>query len=143
MNKKRILALANAVENATLAKRRRNSIGFNMATFEPRSYLEDRTGHNCRTACCLAGWAKLIWAPRSRRHAIREAGELLNVSEPQSNDLFAPHFYKPLNLIKPDEAVRTLRYLAKTGKVDWVKANKVHKRRTPAQRGSAQAEIDR
>lgn len=143
MNKRRILALANAIESAKLAKRRRNPIGFNMAAFRPVNILPDRTVHKCRTACCLAGWAKLIWAPHSRRRVSDTAEELLGLSRAQTTHLFVPYYNKPLFLIKPEEAVRTLRYLAKTGKVDWIKANKVQKRRTPAQRGSAPAEIDR
>jgi hypothetical protein len=124
MNKENILKVADAIENATLTKD--HGIGFNMAYFfESSGHLEDHTHQECGTTACIAGWASLISekevAARDDPDVMEDvAMEYLGLSNMQAVDLFyARCVRKPMADITQAEAVRVLRHLAETGKVDW------------------------
>jgi hypothetical protein len=119
MNKERILALADLVEQQPHSL----EFGFNMGELI----------HGCGTPSCIAGWA--AWEKAGRPEMIvakegyateNEASDWLGlphiVESPDDNDLSFDLFY-PLGFsfekITPKHAAFTLRHLAETGKVDW------------------------
>lgn len=143
MNKENLLKVAAAIENHTLA------LGFNMGNFEARNgTLSDQSGHNCKTTCCIGGWAGVIanhegfepsdWGANSLR-----AKNWLELTTAENNELFfcnqeykgENQEYKGKNLqevmskkdelwfinIKPEQAVEVLRHAAKHGEIDWTR----------------------
>lgn len=146
VNKANVLRVADAIENAKLAKR---DIGFNMAYVAERRgvYVSDKTGHNCGTVACIAGYSYAIKHPRKsaagiialedRRVALEddtiivEAREFLGLPREDANALFFPDDENPdlrLDSLTVEQAVAVLRHLAETGEVDWsVKPVKVAK----------------
>lgn len=139
VNKKNVLKVADAIENATLVKR---GIGFNMAYFAetPTAKYPDHID-GCGTICCIAGHAFALKHPRMSARKIRnieadihgEAQVWLGLNHNQTSELFyhVPEdpgpswdFETRRSSITPQEAVRTLRRLAETGRVDWSEAGK-------------------
>lgn len=140
MNRDNILAVADAIENSTLAQRHRKAdrIGFNMENFVLRAYrgVDDKTGHACGTVACIAGWAVALFdengEPREKplspkdlkglaaQDITEQAGKTLGLKFKVSEDLFMA-WSSPLDLgdITAEHAVKTLRHLARTGKVNW------------------------
>lgn len=127
MNKNRLLILAKLLEMAA-----RNDatpkLGFNMGSYG--SSGSDRTGHNCGTVACIAGWAVVAFRPDieiadlpSNFRISSEAADLLGLDRMDASNLFLP----PLNLWKstPLQAASVLRHAAKTGVIDWSVADRV------------------
>lgn len=120
MNKANVLAVADAIERHAFPK-----LGFNMGAYvEPSGYwTPDRSGHNCKTVACVAGWTIAVkeghaitsWS-WSRRIA---AGNFLGLDMEEADCLFNPTDLSDWESIKPKQAVATLRRLARTGKVSW------------------------
>ena len=119
MNKERILALADLVEQQP------HSIesGFNMGELI----------HGCGTPSCIAGWAAWESAGRPEMMVAEEGYAIENeasdwlglphiVESSYATDLSFDLFY-PIGFgfddITPKHAAFTLRRLAETGKVDW------------------------
>lgn len=121
MNVENILKVADAIEQHSISE-----LGFNMAiTIKEGTSLVDRTGYNCNTVACIAGWAVVI--DRGLKEALVVARnmetcdtalEILDISEEDGDDLFTPPGYGK-GEHTPVQAVRTLRHLAATGEVDW------------------------
>jgi hypothetical protein len=118
MNKKAILRVADAIENAELAK---DGIGFNMLSYHARRHSNyDHTGHNCATTCCIAGWAIVLNGERPHGiGVVSRAAELMSLDWWNALDLFEPNLDIPYSNITAAQAVRTLRHLAETGEVSW------------------------
>lgn len=127
-NVENILKVADAIEKHSIA-----DLGFNMGEVVDQSdeWTKDLSGHDCGTVACIAGWAISIeHGLANGREALNfyldepfglaSAGAFLGLEPETWQTLFlgvgAP---ASLDAIEPDQAVRTLRSLAATGKVDW------------------------
>ena len=120
MNKERILEIADLIEAG------HERMVFDMGVFGDE--------HPCGTAACIAGWtvARFGWNGRAmkidhRRPVLNfdvfdDALSVLGLSFPEAQRLFAPNEERDgvsMAEVTAPHAVRTLRHLAKTGKVDW------------------------
>ena len=133
MNTENLLRVADAIEKHEI-----DWLGFNMVDYidESPESNGDLSGHDCGTTACIAGWAAAISGvniKRAERFAIIEAAQDYlglagdvpkHVSLPLTEDgvrLFIgrPSGVECLDAVTPDQAVRTLRYAAKHGKIDW------------------------
>ncbi len=123
MNKKRVLKLANFIENREI-----KSLGFNMMYYVSEINPEnDNSGHGCGTAACIAGWCYAMMT--SLKKLTEEYGtndikwcssSYLELTLNETFELFLPMGRRiPLGDITPEHAVATLRHFAETGKVDW------------------------
>lgn len=113
MNKKRILALADLIEQQQHTSFSAES-GFSMS-----SYV-----HECGTPSCIAGWAS--WLSFGKAPVLADeillfdrARGYLGLKEDAAKSLFLPANYQDQDLYTPTQAAETLRHLAKTGEVDW------------------------
>ena len=125
INVKNILRVADAIEKAARPEAK-PKVGYYQPVFICVGEGEDidATGHRCTTTACIAGWAVLVFdrtRPRTLEKREQEgdyvsdrATKLLGLGSNQADDLFL-HVYSET----PDQAVRTLRHLAKTGEVNW------------------------
>lgn len=134
MNVENILKVADAIEKHEIAW-----LGFNM-----RSWYADRddgftgfeyddlSGHKCGTVACIAGWATavevgelvLIKELENSRLEGRKLTSIPLVSEPEDflgldNHQAGQLFHGARVDTTAAHAVRALRHLAATGKVDW------------------------
>jgi hypothetical protein len=128
MNRENILKVADAIENATLAKEQ--GLGFNMLDFFAEDRYDptghDHTGHECGTTACIAGWTVAMEVGKKIQNMttteIRTTAQrILGLSDSEVSDLF--YAYGSLRFIghiKPKEAATVLRHFAKTGYVDWL-----------------------
>ena len=116
MNKERVLALADAIEQHTLP------IGFNMRDFFAE-HIPDMSGHGCGTTACIAGWAAMLSGRKddctSGYAAESVATEWLEISERTAAHLFYGEGQAHRERASARDAVRTLRRFAETGRVDW------------------------
>ena len=121
MNKERILELADVIEGKTHHRRGELSLLQRLGGRE-RFFNMDTYNFECGAPACLAGWAihlfddsddRHLWPPR---RLVETAGRLLGLTHEQASKLFLPD---PLvrGGISPERAAKTLRHLAKTGKV--------------------------
>lgn len=120
MNKAAIRRTALAIITGELALRKKNPIGFNLGPFyADNGQYRDRTGNNCGTVACVAGWAHFIHGGKSTKAGFinRRATKLLGLNEETASKLFAPDFIR--SDITPTQAALTLYILADTGKVNW------------------------
>lgn len=133
MNVENILKVADAIENHKIPW-----LGFNMEDYVSTD-LDDKSGHNCGTVACIAGWAAavnnleskvppnpnrtrrgeilggdIVWAEES----VQVGAEFMGLDYGQYEELFHPSECN-WETIDPEKAVRTLRHLAATGEVDW------------------------
>ena len=129
MNTARLLALADAIEGHVLPE-----LGFNMEVYYSTAYrnLPDRSGHECGTIACIAGWACKLYGSLGEGY-FATAAYHLDLDYETANELFIPpgpahwdeenHSWQefPVNTWKatPAQAARVIRHLAATGKVDW------------------------
>lgn len=131
MNIGNILKVADAIEQVSVP-----GLGFNMSCGiesaghtiwrGPRS---DNSGRGCGTVACVAGWTCVVLADRDTScdqpwvDVRVDAQGLLDLSDVLANALFEPA--RGLRSSVTDEhAVRCLRNLAITGKVNWEQAMK-------------------
>ena len=133
MNKAKVLKLAKTLAECEKLKKGitrkgiKNPVGFNMAVYHGKTYLEmpDHV-NNCKTVACLAGWT-LVMENRPFKKNINnmaalihdEAAEILGLDEDQADELFTPNTEMRYEEITPKIAIKTLRNLAKTGEVVW------------------------
>lgn len=124
MNTERILALADLIEKQPHTTQEAPE-GFTMVNWN----------HDCGTPACIAGWAchvALGGAVVLDINIEQTARRFLGLDAAEADALFEPDlrsdFEKEHGFISstdvwdditPDHAARTLRRLAKTGKVDW------------------------
>lgn len=111
MNKERILALAELIENQP-HEELESEFGFNMEDFT----------HPCGTPSCIAGWAVFQAGGLEKDYHANSkvAAEILGLEHRQAEDLFFAWRSKiGLEEITPFHAAATLRHLAETGDVDW------------------------
>ncbi len=120
MNVENILRVADAIEQHSIP-----DLGFNMGSFVSDS-RQDRSHFDCGTTACIAGWACAVVGGyhlniNDQEWIEEQAREILDLSFLEADDLFIPtnHHAMVDDRILPDQAVRTLRRLAKTGVVDW------------------------
>lgn len=141
MNKSRILAVADAIEQHTIPW-----LGFNMHNYitnttVPRDYLiVDHTGHNCKTVACIAGWTNALrldlketfdtcsfsddsgaaqWLDISREEDANYESVMTRLFYAHNHPGYEIHSTKIWRTITAEQAIRTLRHLAETGNVDW------------------------
>ena len=126
MNVERINAVADAIEQHSVP-----GLGFNMNYFRAEFVADmeptaDKTGQECGTVACIAGWAHTIGKTEDTFSAAAEWLGLdpwfgpIGTSEQlflASNAPDEPQY--KLDQTTAAQAVRTLRHLAATGKVDW------------------------
>ena len=120
MNKERILEIADLIETG------HERMVFDMGVFGDE--------HPCGTAACIAGWTVARFGESGRAKKIDHrrplnalffdgALSVLGLSFPEAQRLFAPNEERDgvsMAEVTAPHAVRTLRHLAKTGKVDWL-----------------------
>lgn len=131
LNKDNILAVADAIEART-----RVGIGFTMDYFiVERRYIagareippaEASKEEDCGTVACIAGWCNLMNGKSETTGTFRFASKWLGLAAAQHDELFFASNHpdwdentEVLSAISAEQAVRTLRNLAETGKVDW------------------------
>lgn len=121
MNAENLLRVADAIEKHEIAW-----LGFNMETFIS-DYSDDKSGHRCGTTGCIAGWAFAIErSAKSGKDLLKKfqscgsirssARKFFGLDWAESEELFEG---APAMVAGPAEAVRTLRYAAKHGVIDW------------------------
>lgn len=125
MNKERILELAHFMEKSLLK--------FNMATTQSYYVLDE----SCGTAGCIAGHAAILWRPVRidaarfgynviyHRCDIKSLQNLLGLNNEVFDSLIMPTLLNDgvsyaTGGINKAWAIRTLRHLVDTGKVDWL-----------------------
>lgn len=130
MKKRNVLRLARAVERGDMVAR---GIGFNMEQWVARTNKRTRPDHvdSCGTVACLAGWAYCLAHPETDKKKLHEvfntdsqeisntAREFLGLGTWQASDLFAPYVIGNWSKITAAQAVKVLRHLAETCRVDW------------------------
>jgi hypothetical protein len=116
-----ILRVADAIETHSIP-----GLGFNMGAYigPATEHAKDLSGHRCGTIACIAGWT---YAVRNKVQSPEPVptldfdydaeGVWLGLNDDLTHDLF--HGYSNSRLVKPAQAVRTLRHLAATGEVSW------------------------
>ena len=114
MNVENILAVAQAIEDAAKPEAKPD-FGFNMACIggEATERRPDRTGHNCDTVACIAGWAIHLF-PGS---GVAEALGISDSNRQLDNLIMPPNGRDGRYTV--ENAVAVLRHLAATGVVDW------------------------
>lgn len=129
MNVGNILKVADAIEQATVP-----GLGFNMGTvYNGRGVFEDLSGHSCGTVACIAGWTLAAVEGAPDRYGTQKAMEVAaqwlglhldsDDNTGEAAELFLPEGFEE-DIHTPAQAVRCLRNLAITGKVDWEAAMK-------------------
>lgn len=124
MNVENILKVADAIEQHSIS-----DLGFNMDDWCMLDGAEhDKSGHNCGTVACVAGWAvavargadtEALLNIAERGDVFDDAADFLGLKEAQANALFIPRGVVFWDDITPTVAGRVLRHLASTDKVDW------------------------
>lgn len=123
MNIENILAVADAIEAESIAK-------FNMDKWVD-------TSPSCGTVACIAGTCVLMTGAQlkpaddmvdsqyaNEQMSVPIGRDFLGITAAQAHDLFLPLDYIRNGAITKEVAVRALRSLAITGKVDWKAALK-------------------
>ena len=126
VNAENILKVADAIEHHSIA-----DLGFNMGTlhYDDTVTYPDKSGHNCGTVACIAGWT-LALLGNVKTQGFTEAAGYLGINRTKDADGNSDLFFAsnhpdafggvgPLQKISQEQAVRTLRHLAATGEVDW------------------------
>lgn len=121
--KAKLLALADAIEAAELAK---EGIGFNMRWYYStgNARVKDQTGHRCGTVACIAGWASLL----DDEHITdvgairRRAQDILELDDDEASCLFTGAFSDncELQTITTKCVVAAIRDFANTGVITWM-----------------------
>jgi hypothetical protein len=131
-NIENILKVADAIEQGSVP-----GLGFNMAVHMGEGWgcLSDVSGRHYGTVACIAGWAATLAYEgdftrvigRGSNAIAEKARDWLGLSEGEASQLFYPWGetgVRFLGDLTVKQAVRTLRLLAVTGKVDWAAAMK-------------------
>ena len=131
MNRENVLKVADAIEQHSIP-----DLGFNMSQWVGRDgEYSDRSGHQCQTTACIAGWAAAVatgktMAPNGpydfgatdgagyRKAAVTIAREFMGLTQDHL-------FWGGNGYTTPLKAVAVLRHLAETGEVDWSVADTV------------------
>lgn len=122
MNKNRILILADLLEMLDHPQSK-PKCGFNMNNFRS-TYDYDMSEHSCGTTACIGGWAVLAFDEDPEKYVDAtepwgpKAQALLGLNEKTADNLFY-NFTTFKGEITPKRAVKVLRHLAKTNKVNW------------------------
>lgn len=131
-HRKKILALADVIEAqdhihevmSDLPRSRQDMSRFNMSSWQ--------SPHSCGTAGCIAGWiiGSMTGVEAWSRHEIYfKASAAIGISLEKAERLFEPRYSDgrslDLDKITPREAAATLRGLAETGEVRWVREEKL------------------
>jgi hypothetical protein len=122
MNAESILRVADAIEKHEIA-----DLGFNMNDWVSSKY-PDKSGHNCGTSACIAGYAVAAFDGMDEVERINSltedekieqffgrAREIFDMDTEDADDLMVFFSGDPT----PLKAARTLRHLAATGEVNW------------------------
>ena len=127
MNVGNILKVADAIDGRVVP-----DLGFNLQ-LPFRTGGQDYSGHSCGTVACIAGWASLVEgrhiddATSWRKEVMPWAQTYFGLDEAAANELMAPMsiiLTRRFPMPSDKDAVRCLRNLAITGKVDWEAAMK-------------------
>jgi hypothetical protein len=141
MHTERINELATLIETAGV-----KGLGFNMHDWigPVSDKLDDKSGHDCNTVACMAGWAVhhmegRLEKPYRNTHefvfgsmhmSVRmEAQTWLDLDPLTADHLFAPSFIDEWGSITPAVAAAALRHLATTGEVMFVIDGKTYRPR--------------
>lgn len=131
-NVENVRRVADAIEGHAF-----KALGFNMRNWTGGN--SDRSGHNCGTVACIAGWAAAVStgkAPSRGDHTVSAKAEaFLGLEWVDADRLFIPNVLvddedddagATWDRISPDAAVEVLRHLADEGEIDWPRAIKLH-----------------
>ena len=115
MNKKKLLKLANAIENADQSKD--SQFAFDMKVFYDRKHA---TKHPCGTAACIQGWAQYIDPDHEAWDSSLASGVRFaiwaGIEKWQAEIICVPDV---ILLVKQHHAVEMLRNFVETGEVVW------------------------
>lgn len=130
VNRENVTKVADAIENHSI-----KWLGFNMDSWLEKAsdrYASgrDKSGHKCGTVGCIGGWTDVIrlnLTEDSDHDQVlnlpdHESAAFLGLSAREGASLFHPYEIRDWTKITPAHAVRVLRHLAETGKVDWSQA---------------------
>ncbi len=127
MNTENLLRVADAIEKHEI-----DWLGFNMCAYAADDLVLDRSGHKCGTTACVAGWAFAVQHPGIDSRALccgglrieTEATSFLGLKDEERDELFG-NTPKGISFgsATTEHAVRTLRYAAEHGRIDWDAAN--------------------
>ena len=114
MNVENILKVADAIEQHSIP-----DLGFNMAEWHSKAYEDapDRSGHDCGTVACIGGWTEAVLNNGKEFPSWEDVGACLGLGAIDSEQLFFGNGCNTRTTLA--QAVRTLRHLAATGKVNW------------------------
>lgn len=85
----------------------------------PSGFHMEAVLHECRTPCCIAGWANHTFGGRESATTY-DAAKHLGISEDERERLFFARGTRlSFDAITPAHAAAVLRNLADTGTVDW------------------------
>lgn len=121
-----LIALRDALAQQVLAEKL--GIGFNMGAWEPISTSpvvgdwDDKTGKHCGTACCMGGWAAIMFGV----HGETAVSYILGLDAGQTDALFFPPVCDAANGLSWKDltirqAVATLTHFIDTGEINWPK----------------------
>ena len=135
MNTERINEIADLIEAG------HEKLHFDMGTWGTSATARAPTAHLCGTAACIAGWTLARFGKTGRAKKLDHRRPLANYKDvlPCAASVLGLELLTIRRLFTPslaadgvsmpevtaEHAVRTLRHLAKTGKVDWVSAIRV------------------
>lgn len=130
MNKERLLLVADAIEKSSV-----RGLGFNMAAYFGYGWIyRDRSGHDCKTTACVAGWTVAVMEDCKDVTGdgtgvaylrLRDAYDFpsvaaalyLDLTHHQAHALFLE--YDTAAWITPAVAARCLRVFAETEQIDY------------------------
>lgn len=121
MNKKRLLAVAEAITQAHVLQGDARGMGFNMNHFCTAYPGMDFNSQECGSVGCIAGWALSMFTQKQpSQFTFDEAGRELGLNSVTADMLF---FGRGCELelfeIHPYHAAAVIRHLVETGEVEW------------------------
>jgi hypothetical protein len=132
MRKDVVLAVADAIENHSRA-----DLGFNMGHYISHADWGsdgDKSGHNCGTVACVAGWTVAIFNEKGEKRdlslsilkrldfddtIVSRATDAMDIHSEDAEQLFHPADRFTWESITPAKAASVLRHFAETGMVEW------------------------
>jgi hypothetical protein len=124
VNAENILKVADAIETHSIP-----DLGFNLTfymsdigqdEYDTDLIIVDRSGHNCGTVACIAGWSAALRTGSALDASVMSEALYLGLDYSSGAKLFGCDMpINERNVVTQEQAVRTLRHLAATGEVDW------------------------
>jgi len=122
MNRKRLLAIADEIERRDKFPKVTFDMAMDIQIPNKDTYTLTRVGDKleCGAACCVAGYACLMFGQKGRLVSCRHAQELLELTNEEADGLFYNQYANPYGEVEFEKitaslAAETLRRVAKEG----------------------------